>query len=407
MKKKLNLGIFGFGCVGSGLYHVLRETEGIKAEIRKICIKHPGKSRELPAHYFTTDHDEILNDPEIDIVVELIDDSVAAFDILKKALKNGKGVVTANKKMLAEHLEEIYQLQQQYKLPVLYEGAACASIPVIRNLEEYYDNDLITKVEGIFNGSTNYILTKVFEERKDYHEALRQAQELGFAESDPTLDVKAFDPKFKLAIIITHAFGVFVQPEDIINFGIDRLTPLDLRYARENGYTIKLIATAFKSEGKVYGLVAPQFVEVTHMLSSVRNEYNAVIVEGAFSEKQLFVGKGAGSYPTGSAVLSDISALTYQYAYEYKKLNQQSALTFTNDALIEVQVTFKGQEVKSGDFEKFTGGYLSNGTQFLTGWVKLEKIREWANTEGVSVVRVANSNLQTGVQREAKRMAVA
>ena len=179
----------------------------------------------------------------------------------------------------------------------------------------------------------------------------RRAVELGFAESDPTLDVKAFDPKFKLAIIITHAFGVFVQPEDIINFGIDRLTPLDLRYARENGYTIKLIATAFKSEGKVYGLVAPQFVEVTHMLSSVRNEYNAVIVEGAFSEKQLFVGKGAGSYPTGSAVLSDISALTYQYAYEYKKLNQQSALTFTNDALIEVQVTFKGQEVKSGDFE--------------------------------------------------------
>ncbi len=165
--RNLTLGLFGFGCVGQGLYHVLDETQGIKAEIKKICVKHRNKPRTLPENLFTFDKDEILNDPSIDVVVELIDDADAAFEIVKAALQNGKAVVTANKKMLAEHLEEIYGLQQQYGKPVLYEGSVCGSIPIIRNLEEYYDNDLLTGIEGIFNGSTNYILTKVFEEKKE------------------------------------------------------------------------------------------------------------------------------------------------------------------------------------------------------------------------------------------------
>src|SRR5690349_5414316 len=207
MKKKLKLGIFGFGCVGQGLYHVLHETHGVKAEIKKVCVKNKNKSRPVPDRFFTLDRNEILNDPEIDIVVELIDDAQAAYEIAKAALQHGKAVVTANKKMLAEHLEEIYDLQKQYNKPVLYEGSVCGSIPILRNLEEYYDNDLIKHIEGIFNGSTNYILTKVFEEKKNYESALKQAQELGFAESDPMLDVKGYDAKYKLVIAITHTFG--------------------------------------------------------------------------------------------------------------------------------------------------------------------------------------------------------
>lgn len=394
MKKKLKLGLFGFGCVGQGLYHVLHETHGVKAEIKKICVKNQSKSRPIDDSFFTYKKEDILNDADIDVVVELIDDANAAFEIVKTSLEHGKAVVTANKKMLAEHLEEIYDLQKKYNRPVLYEGSVCGSIPILRNLEEYYDNDLLQSIEGIFNGSTNYILTKVFEERKNYDEALKQAQELGFAESDPSLDVKAFDPKYKLTIAILHTFGVFVKPENIINIGIDKIAEVDLKYARENGYTIKLIAQARKVDDKVYGFVAPQYIEATNPLASVRNEYNAVQLEGAFAEKQLFVGKGAGSYPTGSAVLSDISALTYDYSYEYKKISQERQVIFSNDALVEAIVSFKGDDiVTSKEFEKFEGGYRGNGYQFLRGTVKLEKLREWSANPEVSVILTTTSKI--------------
>jgi len=394
MRNNLTLGFFGFGCVGQGLYHVLAETHGIKATIQKICVKNRNKIRPISSEIFTYEKSDILDNPEIDVVVEMIDDATAAFDIVKAALQNGKSVVTANKRMLAEHLEEIYQLQQRYGKPVLYEAAVCGAIPILRNLEEYYDNDLITSIEGIFNGSTNYILTKVFEERKNYADALKQAQELGFAESDPRLDVKGFDPKFKLAIAIAHTFGVFVKPDQIINLGIDKISEVDLKFARENGYTIKLVVRAFKENGKVYGLVAPQFLEPTNLLASVRNEFNAVIVQGAFSEKQLFVGKGAGSYPTGSAMLSDISALTYDYHYEYKKRKQKDSNTFSNDAVVEVLVSFNDKSLVSPqDFEDFKGGYQGHGNQYMNGFVGLEKLREWSALEGISIILTPQFNL--------------
>jgi homoserine dehydrogenase len=384
--------VFGFGCVGQGLYHVLEETPGIKAEIKRICVKNRNKERLLGKDIFTYNKEDILNDAEIDVVVELIDDANAAFEIVKAALRNGKAVVTANKKMLAEHLEEIYHLQIQYGKPVLYEGSVCGAIPIIRNLEEYYDNDLLTGIEGIFNGSTNYILTKVFEENKSYTDALKSAQELGFAESDPRLDVQGFDPKFKLVIAIAHTFGVFVTPEDVINIGIDRISDLDLKFARDNNYSIKLVARAFKKDKRVFGFVAPQFVETTHPLFSVRNEYNAVQVESAFAEKQLFVGKGAGSYPTGSAVLSDVSALTYDYQYEYKKLNQPHELKFSNGLAVQAYVSFEqGTPITMGDFEKFESGYAANGKQYMVGSVLLEKLHQWSAIEGVGIILAPNA----------------
>ncbi len=394
MKKKLKLGLFGFGCVGQGLYHVLNETHGVKAEIKKICVKNKNKARIIEASYFTYEAADILNDPEIDVVVELIDDAEAAFTIVKKAIENGKHVVTANKKMLAENLQEIYQLQQTHNRSILYEGAVCGSIPILRNLEEYYDNDLITSIEGIFNGSTNYILTKVFEEKKSYFEALKAAQDLGFAESDPSLDVKGFDPKFKLTIAIAHTFGVFIRPENIINVGIQNISAVDLKYARENNLTIKLVARAYKINGSIVGFVAPQYIPSDHILAAVRNEYNAVLVEGAFAEKQVFIGKGAGSYPTGSAVLSDISALTFDYRYEYKKFTQDDGLPFSNEALVDVLISFpEGTLISHRDFETFKGGYQGKGYQYLQGSVQLEKLKEWAEWDDVSVILAPQINL--------------
>lgn len=392
MKKNLKLGLFGFGCVGQGLYHVLEETQGVKAEIKKICVKTKNKSRPLSEDLFTFSQEEILNDPEIDVVVELIDDAAAAFDIVKASLLKGKAVVTANKKMLAEHLEELYQLQKQTGKPLLYEGAVCGSIPILRNLEEYYDNDLISSIEGIFNGSTNYILTKVFEENKSYPDALAKAQELGFAESDPRLDVQGYDAKYKLVLAITHTFGVFVQPEEVANIGIDRISEIDLKFARENHYSIKLIARAFKIKNRIYGFVAPQFVRDQHPLSSVRNEYNAVQVEGAFAEKQLFIGKGAGSYPTGSAVLSDVSALTYDYAYEYKKLHQGAQFEFSNDLFVDAFVSFDHKTpISIGDFEQFKSGYAANGKQYMVGRVRLVKLLDWHENFGAGVILAPDS----------------
>ncbi len=406
MKKNLKLGLFGFGCVGQGLYHVLHETHGVKGEIKKICVKHKNKTRPIPEHFFTFDKNEILNDPEIDIIVELIDDANAAYEIVTTALKNGKAVVTANKKMLAEHLEEIYNLQQKYGKPVLYEGAVCGSIPILRNLEEYYDNDLISSIEGIFNGSTNYILTKVFDEKKSYEEALKKAQELGFAESDPTLDVKGYDPKYKLVIAIAHTFGVFVKPEDVINIGIDRISNLDLKFAQENNYTIKLIARAFKQDGKVYGFVAPQFIENTNPLASVRNEFNAVQVKGAFAETQLFIGKGAGSYPTGSAVLSDISALNYDYTYEYKKHHQDTDLEFSNDLSVEAYISFDhDSKVSISDFVEFQSGYASGGKQYMFGKISLNKLQAFSKIEGIGIILSPKAVVATS--QAVKQLAVA
>ena len=321
-RKTLNIGLFGFGCVGYGLYEVLEKTPTLQTSIKKICVKHAEKERVIPKDHFTFDKYELLNDDNINVIVELIDDADAAFEIVSYALKHGKAVVTANKKMLAEHLEELLSLQAKYNVPLLYEAACCASIPIIRNLEEYYDNDLLESIEGIINGSTNYILTQTSDEGIGYSEALANAQELGYAESNPILDTGGYDAKYKLIILILHAFGIMAKPDDIINLGIDRLGELELNYAREKSLKIKLIAQAYKTDnGEIAAFVIPTFVSKTDKLFTVDDVFNGIITKTAFADTQFFVGKGAGAYPTASAVLSDISALSYDYRYEYKKLN--------------------------------------------------------------------------------------
>ncbi|RZK36405.1 MAG: homoserine dehydrogenase, partial [Hymenobacter sp.] len=189
-RTNITIGLFGFGVVGQGLHAVLERTPGLRARIGRIGVKNRTKARSLPAELFTFDKQDLLDDPGLDVIVELIDDADDAYLIVKEALLNGKAVVTANKKMLAEHLPELIELQKTTGTPLLYEAAACASLPVIRNLEEYYDTDLLASVEGIINGSTNYILTAMNRDGQPYAAALAKAQQLGFAESNPALDVE-------------------------------------------------------------------------------------------------------------------------------------------------------------------------------------------------------------------------
>lgn len=375
MSKKLTIGLFGFGVVGQGLYDII-STKDLDLQIKKIVIKNPNKHRSLPANLFTTSADDILNDPEINTVVELINDAEAAFEIVSKALKSGKNVVSANKKMIANHLKELVAIQREYGTSLLYEGAVCGSIPIIRNLEEYYDNELLHSVSGIFNGSSNYILSKVFSENLDYDTALKQAQGLGFAETDPTLDVGGFDPKFKLAIATAHAYGLFVQPESILNIGIQNLHQNDLQYAREKNYKIKLVPTARKlNDEQVVLYVLPKLIRQDNFLYNVENEYNGVIVQAAFADQQFFFGKGAGGHPTGSAVLSDIAALRYDYRYEYKKHHHENKLEYTRQLLLNVYLRYNDESLIAAlDFEQISERFYGNNFQFIIGRVSLQNL---------------------------------
>ncbi len=387
----MKIGLFGFGCVGQGLWKVLHETKGIRADIQRICIKHPEKSRPVPSHFFTTNALDILDNPEIDVVVELIDDAEAAFEIVSGALERGKAVVSANKKMIAHRLPELYALQQKTGSSFLYEGSCCASIPIIRNLEEYYDNDLLTSVEGIFNGTTNVILSKIFEENLSFAEALKFAQIHGFAESDPSLDVDGFDPKFKLCILLLHAFGVFVQPEKVLHFGIGRVNDFDIEFARSRGCVLKLVARCFRENDKVAAYCLPRFVSKNHRYASVRQEYNAVTLESAFSEHQMFVGKGAGDKATGCAVLSDISALRYHYKYEYRKFSQNGTVFDTSGTKVTIYVRHEWDgQIAESDFLSISERYISGAARYWIGEITLEKLQSaaWLNDAGVNVIEL-------------------
>jgi homoserine dehydrogenase len=378
-EKKLTLGLFGFGCVGYGLYEVLHKTPGLKATIKNICVKNPDKPRQIPAENFTFDKNAILNDPGINVVVELIDDAEAAFEIVSTALKNGKAVVSANKKMIAENFRELLALQRQYGVPLLYEAACCASIPVIRNLEEYYDTDLLQSIEGIVNGSTNYILTKTFSENLSYENALLQAQEKGYAESDPSLDTEGVDAKYKLLLLLVHAFGQVVQPQEIFNLGINRIADLDLRFAKEKGMKIKLVAQAFKHSDQTYScFVMPKFVKPGEKLFGVDDVFNGLVTQNNFSDTQFFMGKGAGAYPTASAVLSDLSALKYDYKYEYKKLQQAEDLTLDNDLHLKVFLSSGNTNTRilSPYFQKVEETYRSPDSGYLIGVIELGNLRK-------------------------------
>ncbi|RWW98803.1 homoserine dehydrogenase [Flavobacterium cerinum] len=377
-RKELNIGLYGFGCVGFGLYEVLQKTPGLKANIKNICVKDRNKSREIGIENFTFDKNDILNDDEINVVVELIDDADAAFEIVSAALKKGKAVVSANKKMIAEHFTELLELQEKYNVPLLYEAACCASIPIIRNLEEYYDNDLLESIEGIVNGSTNYILTKTFAENLSYDEALKQAQDKGFAESNPILDTGGFDAKYKLLILLAHSFGYVAKPADIFNIGIDGIGELELKYAREKGLKIKLVAQAFKgTDGNLSAFVIPKFVSTEDRLYNVDDVFNGVLAKTSFADTQFFVGKGAGAHPTASAVLSDISALSYNYRYEYKKIRQQENLLLSDDVNLKVLLRHKKEDSETfkQQFSAIEEAYTNNEVGYITGTISFKNLR--------------------------------
>ncbi len=388
MNKHLNLGLFGFGCVGQGLYDVLQQSQSFTADIKKIVVKHRNKPRKIDMSHFAFDKKGVLGRDDLNVIVELIDNSEDALEIVTEAMNKKWDVVTANKKLIAENFEILYKLAQEKDVALLYEGAVAGGIPILRNLEEYYDNELLTRVSGIINGSSNYILTKMEKDKADYNAVVKQAQELGFAEADPWLDVAGYDAKFKLVILVVHAFGIILKPEQILNLGINNISDFDIRYSGEKEKRIKLIATAYKHGDKLRAYVLPHFVSKENPLYFIYNENNAVEVEGAFSDKQLFTGKGAGSYPTGSAVLSDISALSYHYRYEFKKLqkaqknNGTRKLQLDTNFDLTVYIRYNAEEeLTTLDIKETIEQYISPKNKYIIARVSFESLFKLTNRE--------------------------
>ena len=374
--KKLNIGLFGFGTVGRGLYDVLKRIGSKNVEIKRVCVRDLTKDRGVDVE-FTDKADDIFNDPTINFIVELIDDADAAYDIVKRALKMELPVVSGNKKMLAHHIEELIELQARYNVALLYDASACGSIPVIRNLEEYYDNDLLTSVKGILNGASYFILSKIFYEKMSYADALKLAQDLGFAESNPTLDIDGWDSLFKLIIITIHAFGLYVPPQDIFTFGISNMNDDDIRFANEKERRFKLVAHVEKIDNKLIMSVMPQLISRNKYIYSVEDEFNGVVIKGLFYDKQFMFGRGAGAYPTGSAVLSDITACLYDYKYEYKKRNDSQLPRYTTDHSFRVYYRYLDYaDLDLIHFESVSENYISDDFKYVVGKVSLRELHK-------------------------------
>ena len=381
--KQINIGLFGFGTVGKGLYDVLKKIQPENVSIVKVCVRNVAKhSAEAPELEFTSNADDNFTDSRINFIVELIDDAEAAYGIVKRALQAKIPVVSGNKKMLARHIQEMIQLQRDNDTALLYDASACGSIPVIRNLEEYYDNDLLISVKGILNGSSNFILSKIFNEGMNYAEALKLAQDLGFAESDPTLDIGGWDSLFKLIIITIHAFGVYVEPEQIFTFGIGNMNEHDIQFAHEKRRRVKLVGWAEKvDEDKLVLSVMPHLLSKQKYIYSVEDEFNGVVIKGLFYYKQFMFGQGAGGFPTGSAVLSDITAQLYDYRYQYKKLQSQHQLHFTNDYKVRIYYRYDSPATLNLlEFSTIHESYYSDTYKYVVGDIELSQLQAQAQS---------------------------
>lgn len=324
--KTVKIALLGFGTVAQGTFNLLQDNanlienrSGVTIEISKIFVRNPEKYSHisLPSTAkYVTNIDDIVNDESIDIVVELMGGTTFAKDCVESALKHGKSVVTANKDLLAEAGPYLFDLAYKNKVDLRFEASVLGGIPIIRTLYESLGGNHITELVGIMNGTTNFILSKMTEEGLSYGAVLKEAQDLGYAEADPTADVEGLDAARKLAILASISFNRRIFFEDVTVEGITKIDTEDISYGKEFGYNIKLIGIAKETSKGLSLNVYPAFVPLTHPLASVRGSYNAIYIKGNGIDDAMFYGRGAGSLPTGSSVVSDIMEVAKNIAFE-------------------------------------------------------------------------------------------
>ena len=328
----VNIAVLGYGTVGSGVVEVIRtnhESINKRAE-EEINIKYVLDRRDFPGDpvedVLVHDYEVIVNDPEVDIVVEVMGGIEPAYTFVKRALEAGKSVCTSNKALVAKHGPELVQMAKERSINFLFEASCGGGIPIIRALNKSLTADEIDEITGILNGTTNYMLDKMSKEGSDFGAVLKEAQELGYAEADPTADVEGHDAGRKIAILSSLAYGKFVNYEDVYMEGITKITQEDMEYARTLGMNIKLLATSRKAGDSYYAMVAPFMVKKTSPLYGIDGVFNAVFVHGNMLGDAMFYGSGAGKLPTASAVVADVED-------EAKHLHRNIMTNWTNQPL--------------------------------------------------------------------------
>jgi len=317
---KLGIGLAGFGTVGSGVWNTLHRNGGLITDrtggavglaVTRILVRDPAKTRattaEVPADIITTDWRELVADPAVDIVVELIGGTTDAFELVAAALRAKKPVVTGNKALLASRGVELFALSREHDTPIHFEAAVAGGIPIIKSVQESFVGNRLHSLVGIINGTSNYILQRMTEAGLDYPPALAEAQALGYAEADPALDVNGWDAAHKAILLATLAYGFSIDPEKIHVAGIEQVRPIDIAFAKQLGYVVKLLAVIREhADGAIELRVQPSFIAKNHILASVNGVFNAIAVHGDAVGEALFYGRGAGQDPTASSVVADL-----------------------------------------------------------------------------------------------------
>ncbi len=323
-QKKVFIGVLGCGTVGSGVVHALLARKGLLARrsgvelvLKQVVTKNPSAKRsfKIPRSLLSSSVDKVLNDPKIDVVVELIGGIHPAKEYILRALRSGKHVVTANKALLAKEGEALFSAANKAGRELYFEASVGGGIPIVKAIREGFIGNHLEAIYAIINGTSNYILTQMAQEGSEFREALLEAQKRGYAERNPSLDINGNDAAHKLAILCWLAFGRPIPLKQIYTEGISRVTANDLRYARSLGYSVKLLAIGKQEKGKIEARVHPTLIPEEHLLASVKGVYNAIYLRGDMVGKSLLYGRGAGQMPTASAVLSDLMDLARNVAH--------------------------------------------------------------------------------------------
>ena len=419
MEKPIKIALCGIGTVGKGVLELfnknmalIRQRIGKDIQIVKALEKDPEKIKTsgLTSGQVSDSLDFILEDPEIDIVIELIGGDTIAKEIILKALDNGKSVVTANKALLAEHSDVIFPATYAAKGFFGFEASVAGGIPVLRNLREGFTGDEISEVSGIINGTANYILSSMTENNDDFETALAEAQKLGYAEADPTFDIEGNDTAHKVCILLNLAYNGLFDFKQIHIEGITKIEPIDIEIAREMGYTIKLLGKAISSEKGYDGRVHPSLIKNNNLLASVKGPFNALLIKGNFLGPTISYGAGAGSHPTASAVVGDIIEIGRLLANDRK--HQTFPLSCTNETLIKKEL-ISIDEIETEYYLRLTvqdkAGVLAKVTKIMGDnnisiRSMIQKSENNGSAESVPVVFFTHKAKERDVQRSIKQI---
>lgn len=414
--ESLGVGIIGLGVVGGGVIDILSDrrdyfesVRGIDLAVRQIAVRDAAKRRavNVDRSLLTEDPEDVIDNPDVSVVVEVMGGIEPARAYVLKALQAGKDVVTANKALLAEHGDELFSAASEHNAGLAFEASVCGGIPIIRSIAQGLPANRVSSLFGILNGTTNYILTRMTDEGGDYDAILKRAQELGYAEADPTMDVDGTDAVQKLALLCRLAFGVSVSYHEILREGITQVSPIDIAFARDLGYTIKLLGIARSGDRGLEARVHPALVPSGALLANIKDEFNAVEIDGSAAGPQVYTGRGAGSLPTASAVVSDLL---------YQAERRLSGRQRVSPQLVDVKRVspVKAEEIETSYYCRFTvedapGVLAQIATVFSTHGISIARVIQEGRSEtaggSVPLIMTTHDAVEQAMQKARREIA--